>query len=1609
MSHTVLSPSGRSWQVVLTAPDMPLVQAGMWLDSLALPACCAVLSSLFFGIQALKVVWRKGTTSTQQHASARSNNEMNVSSTRRTSFSRLANRVGGTTVVVYRTVQLLAVVSLLVLSVAGAIRRTPLRGPVIGGFLVVDLIQVALYGYLLVLGFVSLLASTRVNFRAFVHMSTILAILWGVYLYRDIWPLATVDLSPKDEGEGTLLWGKIALLTVGGVLIPLTSPRKYIPLDPKESLEPHPEQTASILSLLTYWYMEPVIWLAWRLPRLPFDMLPPLPDYDHVQVLIGRTFSRLDPMQNKWHRHMALDLIKGFRYEFLKLIAVSLTAIAAGFAAPISINQILSYLESGKEETRIRPWFWIAVFILGRIFKDLSDLWFMYSQTRLNIRIQAVLTELIFEHALRIRVKAETSGSESPATTPSSSSGVDGPPGESSVDNAGARSRRADNGEEEETRSETPTAGSSTGVSPSTSSSVKGKGKENASKDEAASAKTTDTRNEGQRHLIGRINNLITSDVSNIEYLGWFVFVVVDCPVQVSLCILFLYNILGWSALVGLATMLVMLPLPGYIANLIDGSQREKMKRTDARVQTVTETLNVIRMIKLFGWEPRTAAQLDKKREEELVWVRWSKILSISVNFCNYLIPVLTMLSTFFTYTVIMKGELTASRVFSAMAVFDMLRQSIHNVFTLVPQFVQVKVSLERIADFLRNTELIDKYTRAADRAEDGHAGHSLGVPAEHREAIAIRRASFTWSNDVVPGKTNVTSGRAFVLNIEDEVIFQRGEINLIIGPTGSGKTSLLMALLGEMHYIPTGPDSYVSLPREHGIAYAAQESWVLNETIRNNILFGAPFDDERYNKVINQCALKPDLSIFEAGDETEVGEKGITLSGGQKARITLARAVYSNAETLLLDDIFAALDVHTSKWIIEKCFKGDLLKGRTVILVTHNVALCIPIADFVIDMGGDGRILSQGSLADTLKRDSNLSKEIAEERAEIEKAEAELDASATKDNSAKRSAGKLVVEEEVEHGHVGWPALKLYFGNMSRRPVAFWLVYMSGHVVRQSISNLQSFYLGQWAAQYEVYPPEQVPVRHYLGVYTATVAAAMMASAFCVSYYVSGSIRAARIVHKELISSILGTTLRWLDKTPAARIITRCTVDIQTLDTRLASMVELLNDVAFFLLLKMLAVIIFSPVFAIPALMVAIAGALCGQVFLKAQMPVKREMSNRKAPVLSHLNAAISGITSVRAYGAESAFKAEAYRRIDRHTRVAVTYENLNRWLAARIDFIALLFVASLAVYLTYTARLSASNTGFSLAMAAAFSSIMFHAIRLFNECEISSNCLERIKQYLVIEQEPKPTPEGVPPAYWPASGHLEVDKLSARYSADGPEVLHEVTFEVASGERVGIVGRTGSGKSSLTLALLRCILTEGTVRYDGIETGKINLDALRSNITIIPQVPELLSGTLRQNLDPFSEHDDAVLNKALRSAGLYNLQDESDRARITLDTVAGGGTNLSVGQRQIIALARAIVRRSKLLILDEATSAIDYKTDSIIQTSLRTELAKDVTLLTVAHRLQTIMDADKIMVLDAGRIVEFGTLGELLEKKGLFRALVDESGDREKLYEMAKGASSL
>ncbi|KAK0473305.1 hypothetical protein IW261DRAFT_1342846 [Armillaria novae-zelandiae] len=1606
------SPAGVSSKIHLFA--LQLIVHSIYTDSLIVPAYVAATSVALLILHIL-LIWtpvRRFISRLQKNKNISDNNRESQPTTQ--SFGILAEvrehvaLHGGPTIFFYTVLKFLGSLALLGLSVASLVLdeqdRTHDNVGLYGkwgkkhkgkkehsqAFTNEEWLEASLCLTFLYTSFLALIAVTaksrcsRVVAR---HFNVVLLATFGVYFYRDLFPLLTYTL-PMQDPESSILWAKVVLLGVVAVLVPLIMPRAYIPVNTKNPMPlPSPEQTAPLISMMLHSYLDPLVLKAYWIPHLPFDQLPPLADYDTSQVLKARSFPHLDVFSGAKKRHLFFGLMRVFRWDYTVLGLMILVHVCGTFAGPIGINRLLDYIEHRDDgDVFVRPIVWIFWLFFGPVVASISIQWYIFIATRIMVRTGAIMTQLVFEHSLRIRVKASTADSpgKSTAPTPDNASIIEDPP---STESSGSSSTL--HGTSDAVSTDSRDANCDTGTTNQAPSSLTEVTQESVLGQDAPEnpAIQSDTSN-----LVGKINNLVTTDLGNIIDARDFLLIGVYVPVQITLCICFLYIVLGWSAFVGLAFIIVMLPIPGFVAKFTQTVQEQRLKKTDGRVQTVTETMNVLRMIKLFGWEKKMDDKIAEKRDEELVWIKKRKMLDLLNGTINFVIPIITMILTFTFYTILMKQKLSASKVFSSMSVFDMLQNQLHMVFNSITDTMTGKVSLDRMTDFLRNTELLDSFTEketAIDLLADSDGADS--------SQIGFRNASFVWSNDVDGSLT--PSKRKFMLKIDD-LIFQRGRINLVVGPTGSGKTSLLMALLGEMHFIAASPGAWYNLPRDGGVAYAAQESWVQNETIKANILFGSPYDEARYKKVIYQCGLERDISLFEAGDQAEVGEKGLTLSGGQKARVTLARAIYSQAQIILLDDVLAALDVHTAKWIVDKCFMGDLMKSRTIILVTHNVAMARPIANFVVSIK-NGRVASQGSISDVLVHDTSLADEIDQVQKAMDKVEEEIDSQLPPD--AKKSDGKLIVAEEIEEGHIGLPALNFFFSSLGGGHVwLFFMTFIGGLAITEILNAAQTWWLGHWASQYDGRETYQVPVFFYISIYSSftLVAASVYAVAFML--FVVASLRSSRTIHRQLIQSVLGTTLRWLDTTPTSRVITRCTQDIRALDGPVTMWFMYVVEISVTMLIKFVAVVIVTPLFLFPSVIVALAGAWCGQVYIKAQLSVKREMSNAKSPVLSHFGAAIAGLTSIRAYGVQEAFAQESLSRINRYTRTARTFYNLDRWVGIRISALGGLFAAALAVYLVYFQDRTASTTGFSLNMAIGFSSLILWWVRTLNEFEVQGTFLERIQGYVAIEQEPKPTAGGAPPASWPTSGKLVVENLTARYSPEGPAVLHNLSFTINSGERIGVVGRTGSGKSSLTLSLLRCIYTDGNIYYDELPTSSVNLDALRSSITIIPQMPELLSGSLRQNLDPFDQYDDATLNDALKASGLFSLQDDDNEGALNLDSlISSGGSNLSVGQRQIIALARAIVRGSKLLILDE-----DYKTDTVIQSSLRNELKGDVTLITVAHRLQTIMDADRILVLDAGNIVEYDSPSALLKKEnGRLRAMVDESNDRDTLYAMAGG----
>ncbi|KAJ4501458.1 P-loop containing nucleoside triphosphate hydrolase protein [Lentinula lateritia] len=1352
------------------------------------------------------------------------------------------------------------------------------------------------------------------------HLNVLLLALFGIYTYRDLWTLLTFNRKPLDEAEGNVLWLKISSLAVAAIVVPVTTPRRaYPPTIDDLTSKDNPEETASIISLLTHSYMDSFIFRLYRKSTpLTQDELPPLAKNDRSDVLMPDILTILDPTSKK-PQYLFLGLLRAYSGDPFSL---NTPKISLSFVAPIGIKQVLSYLEHGGDGAIIRPWVWVSWLFFGPFLKAIFSQLYTYIACRNRLQIEGIMNQLLLRHSLRIRI---------------------------------------------------------------------------------ASGSLPDDKEESN-NFMGKLNNLAASDVAEIAGFAEFWIVFLCFPVELVLFLWFLYEILQWSAFVGFAFMLLCVPLPGYISQLMRGTQFTKKQKTDARVQSVTEALSILRMAKLFGWEARLQLLIDTKRRDELSFMRKSNLYGLLNSHINLLIPMCTMMITYAFYarlclffTAVLKQKLTASVVFSSMAIFEMLRARTQNMANNIPTLISAKLALDRLDDFLQKTELLDTFCQ-----------QQITAPSDQC-MIGFRNSIFKWSG---PNNHN------FELKVEGDIMFHPNSINLIVGPTGSGKTSLLLALLGEMHFVPTGSDSYYNLPREGGVSYAAQESWIKNDTIRNNILFGSSFDEERYNNVLYQCGLERDLSLFEAGDMTEVGEKGLTL---RFARVTLARAVYSSAKTVLLDDPLSALDVHTAKWIVDQCLKGKLMQGRTVLVVTHNTALLSPHAQHVVGIALDGKII-QGTVADVILNNTIFAAQLIEsETGSLKTHSKSFGEEQPMQKELHNAQGTLVLAEEMEIGHVSWEAckllvgclvhrsrvhystVKLYLNGLNKRPIVFFWGLVTMMLLNALNYSVQPWFLGHWSSQYDSRPASSVSVSWFLSVYAGLLLCSMTIYSFAFTLWTFGSIRASQIIHRSFINSIMTSTFRWLDTTPTSRIIIRATADIRSIDDSLAFGIWRLIEASVTMFVNLGSIMIFAPLFLLPGVTIAMLAVSFGQMYLSAQLPLRRLMSINKAPILGNFAAAVAGLVSIRAFGAEDMFLKESRMRIDAWLRPGLPSFNVNRWIGIRVDALAGIFTAALGAYLVYGDNgISAANTGFSMTMAVGFTSLTLIWIRIYNATELEAS-RQRVRHYLVIEHEDEAHSERViPPAYWPASGTLQVEGLCARYSKDGPEVLHDLTFFVRSGEHIGIGAYV---TSSLTLALLRAIPTSGQVLYDGVSTEKLNLDVLRSNITISPQVPELLSGTLRSNLDPFSEHDDSRLNDALRSAGLFALQSQGDQldahnTKLGLDSEirGGGSSNLSVGQRQIIALARAIVRENKLLIFDE-----DHETDSKIQDTLRHELGNDVTLITVAHRLGTVMDYDRIMVLDEGRIIEFDSPKRLLEKEGgVFRGLVDSSADRAKLYAM-------
>nr|XP_040235081.1 multidrug resistance-associated protein 1 isoform X3 [Anopheles coluzzii] len=1110
---------------------------------------------------------------------------------------------------------------------------------------------------------------------------------------------------------------------------------------------------------------------------------------------------------------------------------------------------------------------------------------------------------------------------------------------------------------------------------------------------------------------VGEIVNLMAVDAQRFMDLTTYINMIWSAPLQIGLALYFLWQILGPSVLAGLAVMIILIPVNGVIANMIKTLQIKQMKNKDERVKLMNEVLSGIKVLKLYAWEPSFEQQILKIRDKEVKVLKSAAYLNAGTSFIWSCAPFLVSLVTFATYVLVDENNvLDASTAFVSLSLFNILRFPLSMLPMLISNMVQTSVSVNRINTFL-NQEELDPDNVQHDEKESS--------------PLLIENGVFSWGGEETTLKN---------INVRVE----KNQIVAVVGTVGSGKSSLLSAFLGEMDKISGRVNT---LGR---IAYVSQQAWIQNATLKDNILFGKPMDQRRYARVIEACALKPDIEMLPGGDMTEIGEKGINLSGGQKQRVSLARAVYNDADVYFLDDPLSAVDSHVGKHIFEQVIgPSGLLAKKTRVLVTHGITY-LPNTDKIFVLR-EGEISESGTYQELMDKKGAFAEfliqhlqEVSEEEEDLDEIKQQLENSVggeellnqLKRSNSKRSRSestsetgsvkdisrqnsttdsntslrrrtsekapevaktKLIETEKSETGSVKWEVYKHYLKSIG---LTLSVATVILNMIFQGFSIGSNLWLSRWSTD-DTAGNDTSRRDMYLGVYGAFGAGQVMASFACSLSFALGALAAAREMHVLLLRYVLHWPMELFDTTPLGRVLNRFSKDVDVLDNTLPQVLRSCLMMLFVVVATLVVISISTPIFAAVIVPIGILYYAVQRFYVATSRQLKRLESVSRSPIYSHFGETIQGVQTIRAYSVQDRFILESDEKVDGNQLCYCPSIIANRWLAVRLEMVGnliILFAALFAVLGRET--MNAGLVGLSVSYALQITQTLNWLVRMTSDVETNIVAVERIKEYGETKQEAAwELPNSTLPRDWPEQGMVEFRDFQVRYREGLELVLRGISFTVNGGEKVGIVGRTGAGKSSLTLALFRIIESAGgSIVIDGQDISQLGLHALRSRLTIIPQDPVLFSGTLRINLDPFNAQSDDDIWKALEHAHLKTFV-KGLTAGINHE-VTEGGENLSVGQRQLICLARALLRKTKVLILDEATAAVDLETDDLIQRTIRTEF-KDCTVLTIAHRLNTIMDSDKVIVLDKGQIVEFAPPAELLQSKNsAFYSMAKDAG---------------
>ncbi|XP_072021820.1 ATP-binding cassette sub-family C member 5-like [Amphiura filiformis] len=1202
---------------------------------------------------------------------------------------------------------------------------------------------------------------------------------------------------------------------------------------------------------------------------------------------------------------------------------------------------------------------------------------------------------------------------------------------------------------------------------------------------------------------VGELINLCTNDSQRVFDLGLYL------PVGIAgifICVFSLiasYVILGWTAVLGTASYIMFYPLQVLLSKLITHFRQHCIKITDKRVRLMSEVITCIKLIKMYAWENPFSKQIGAIRDEERSALEKTGYIQ---SFSTGMPPVVTIMSASFTIILhtSLGYDIDVPQAFTYLALLNAIRIVITGTPVAAKAIAESLVAMPRVKELL----LMQEMEPIQDK------------PKNPANTIEISKATFAWDKESTSslvssiaslqqqlpeeGKDNQlqqTNGEMEILlddnshlvtclldmNLVVEkharysaycrkivcmtlcnvlhiniVLFQiKGSLVGICGSVGSGKSSLISALLGRMVKI----NGTVAL--EGSIAYVSQQACIFNATVKENILFGDDYDEERYAKAIDACSLHEDLDILAQGDETEIGERGINLSGGQKQRVSMARALYSNADVYLLDDPLSAVDTHIGQHIFRHCIQDALQgNGKSVAFVTHQLQY-LADCDYVVLMR-DGRIAEEGIHNDLMTKDGEYANLIRtfhmdehednndmlldtssnhESKTSLDGASHHSLTSSIDEIGSKKGVrpdflssssdismvdklkyeGGLIKDEAVEAGVsrfqtalsyiracggfiVAFLVLFLFvlfiFGNIfSNWWLSYWFQQGDGGASLLSSNSTSSTDLGSILDNPDLWK--------YQIIYGCSVPALILITLFKSVVFTKTTLRATTHLHDEVFKKVVSCPMSFFESTPSGRILNRFSKDMDEVDVCLPLHIEYWIQYMLLVLFTIGVIAIVFPWILITVAILVTFFIILIALFNRTITHIKRVDNISSSPWFAHLMTTVQSLSTVHAYGKSDQFMRKSicphsqclefqnllffvwflnalrhilshfrfHRLLDENTVPKIMFFLANRWLALRLDVLTVLLIMTVALCVVFThGYIPPAYAGLALSCATSLLGLFEYVVRMTAYVDAHFTSVERIVDYIknLTSEAPKKIKGHEPAADWPKQGHIKFEKLKMRYRDNLPLVLRGISFEAKPKEKIGIVGRTGSGKSSLGVSLFRLVeKEEGEIKIDDIDISAIGLYDLRSKLAIIPQDPVLFIGTIRYNLDPFMQYSDEEIWSALEKTYMKDMVSKLDNQLEA--PVVENGDNFSVGERQLLCMARAVLRKSKILMLDEATAAIDTETDSLVQSTIR-EAFSDCTLLTIAHRLQTVLDSDKIMVIDNGKVAEFDTPSNLL-----------------------------